>query len=294
MQTRSTQSARVPSSPAAAEQATFMDVVTSAPGAAALIFAALGDGHDGQEARKALRLAHPLICAAVDETTKQLWVLATGKPWEPSARAPTARRFPALLAMTVEGDELPIFEGMAGSPFTRLERLNIFDDAPPLYDNLRFGRALVAALRCMPRLAKLEFEETSWVDDALVEAISKLRLPFLREFSFISDVFAPGFGPAAVRAIASTSWPLEKLSFDGPDFSSDDAGPAIAALHRFGRLRFLRMTACDLSPEVLKVATAVRWPALERLDVSENGLPPQFLSWFSDVHTWNVLRETYV
>jgi hypothetical protein len=72
---------------AAAEAPTLLDALARAPAAAALVAAALG-----AEDRRALRLAHPQLRDAVDESTTRLTVTMG----EGAAPLPTARRWPRL------------------------------------------------------------------------------------------------------------------------------------------------------------------------------------------------------
>jgi hypothetical protein len=258
MQTRS-KSAHVPSSPAEAEQATFMDVVTGAPAAAALVVAALGHDHVAQESRNALRLVHPLLRDAVDSTVTDLSA-GSGPSEAQLSRTLTARRFPAMERLALYGVRaVPVFEGMRASPWHRLTYLTICQTAIVPGMELVARQALVAALRCMPRLAELEITHNHWMRDADVMAIAEV--PLLALHLFLTD----GVGPAAVRAIAAASWPLELLQMRECDLDSDDAGPAVAELHRHVRLRHLLLADCG--PGVYAAMAKVHWPALEELDV---------------------------
>jgi hypothetical protein len=149
---------------------------------------------------------------------------------------------------------------MQESSWQRLENLEICSTVIEPGTELVARQALVAALRCMPRLATIHFMSNRWMRDADVLAIVEMPQLALRTFR-ITEV-----GPAAVRAIAAASWPLEEVELRDCDLNSDAACPA--ELHRHARLRILKMGECG--PGVYEAMANVHWPALDYLRMSWN------------------------
>ena len=103
-----------------AEAPTLLDTLARAPAAAALVVAAL----DQLDDRRALRLVHPQLRAAVGDATTKLEVIVR-QGGHAAARSPTPRRWPRLEELTVPDPNLAALEALGAETWDRLRLLCI-------------------------------------------------------------------------------------------------------------------------------------------------------------------------
>ena len=246
-----------------AEALTLLDALARAPAAAALVVAALGEAD-----RKALRLVHFQLCAAVGEATTKLEIITPG-----GARPPTARRWPRLEELTFTLPDLAALEALALETWGALRTLRLGDfhsveaqsylyavtlDAPAAH-------ALAAALPRMPALRALEVAWLGIGDAVAAELIcaASANAPLqLRSLTLRGNDLTP----VTARALAATGWRLEELNLQGFAALGGAGLAALIAAPTFA-LRRLSLKGCRLdAASVLNIANAP-WP-LEELDLS--------------------------
>ena len=292
-----------------AEAPTLLDTLSSAPAAAALVVAALG-----QDDREALRLAHSELRDAVGEATTKLTVDLS------AAAAPTPARWPRLKELRVINFDLAALETLGVETWGCLHSLRL---ERPILHPFRFdtpsARALAAALPRMPALRALELRHLLLPDTSaseLFRASSAEDAPQLRALT----IWDAGLLPTAARALAATGWrleelivyygrlgaaglaalltaptfairclvladcsldaaallalanapwPLEELGLFSNNLSAAAAAPALSALSRHGGLRRLGVAGCSLSAAGFKALVEAAWPALTSLNAKK-------------------------
>jgi hypothetical protein len=249
-----------PPAPAAAEAPpTLLDARARAPAAAALVIGALDRAAD----RRALRLAHPQLRAAVGEATTRLRASAKGPA---AARAPTPARWPRLRELAVSDPDAAALKALAaegwGGALRTLRLDNLWGPRP------LDARALAAALRAMPALRALELGEVPLGGAAAAELLGAARAAAARQRVLSAN--RADLSPEGARALAATGWRLEALdlSFNGGLGAAGVA--ALAAAPTFA-LRRLKVARCGLDAGALLGVANAPWP-LEELDLATNDL----------------------
>ena len=237
---------------AAAEAPTLLDTLARAPGAAALVVAALG-----KEDRGALRLAHRQLRDAVDEVTNRLWaILCTAD----AARPPTALRWPLLKRLAVYNADSAGIQALGPGAWLALHYILLDWQATFVLD-ASDARALAARLQRAPALRQLYLGDVEIPASAAAVLFRHETAPRLRELSLGTDLT-----PTTLRMLAATGWPLEELGLSpGPVSAAGFA--ALAAAPTFA-LRKLSLSGCKLDAASLLVLAAAPWP-LEELDLSD-------------------------
>ena len=182
----------------------------------------------------------------------------------PAARvlAAALRRMPALHSLELRDVALSdaaaeeLFCGSGAMP--RLRRFSICGaDLSPAY-----ARALAASGW---RLDGLNLSSVPNLDAAVVEALLAAPTFAIRRLCLA----ACNLGAASLLAVANAPWPLEEVGLAANDFSAAAFGPALAALSRHARLRFLDTGSCRLSAGNFKARVEAAWPALASFGAGE-------------------------
>jgi hypothetical protein len=249
---------------------TLLEALARAPAAAALVVAALGEAD-----RRALRLAHSELRAAVAEATTGLEARFDAAA---PARPPTPRRWPRLERLALHRPGSAALEAL-GHP-SRFRAPEQIPDRSGAWAGLRLlcldyppserhaldapaARALAAALRRMPALRALGLRNVRLPDEAaraLFRASRAEPAPRLRALA----VEGAGLTPAAARALAASGWRLEELRLR---LKAGEAAAGVAALVAAPTfaLRCLRLWHCGLDAAALLSLAHTPWP-LEELE----------------------------
>jgi hypothetical protein len=167
-----------------------------------------------------------------------------------------------------------VLAALSESPWGSLHQLEISDMHVARREEAATRRALAAALGCMPALDSVQIVHCKWLGNAGVLAIAAApMLTRLECLTLVGVGLSAADNVAALRALAAARWPrLAHLHLQENNFSSDAAAPALAALHRHA-LRSLELQHSHLEQEAVEAMAALRWPALERLDLRRAGTP---------------------
>ena len=245
------------------EPLTLLNALARAPAAAALVVGALKRSED----RKALRLVHSQLRGAVGEATVKLKAdlkKISDNPDRQVARPPTARRWPRLEELRMDGLDAAAIEALKTGTWGGLRMFSL--SAPSNVLDVPSARALAAALRRMPALRALELSNFGLPVASAAEIFRPSiaeALPQLRSLAAPWTQLEPG----AVRALATSGWRLEELDLGGNDLDSADVAALVAA-PTFA-LRRLDLQKCGLDATALRSLANAPWP-LEELYLSGN------------------------
>ena len=241
---------------------TLLDALAHAPGAAALVVAALERAED----RKALRRAHPQLRDAVGEETVKLEANFAAAAL--AARPPTPRRWPRLEELTLRKFSFASLEALGSETWGGLRSLSLYGIRKEM--GLSSARALAAALRRMPALRALELRRVVvCAERAGGELFSADVAPRLRALT-LRTLSARSLRLMELDLLVQTGWPLEELHLRVDPGIVPAGVAALVAAPTFA-IRRLSLTHCFLrAPALLSIADAP-WP-LEELDLSYNDL----------------------
>jgi hypothetical protein len=241
----------------APEAPPLLDTLARAPGAAALVVAALG-----LEDRRALRLVHTQLRDAVGETTTKLE--ADLRP-AGAARPPTAARWPRLEDLTVVGHDLAALEALGEDTWESLRALHLENPHPgePQVWGEPAARALAKALWQMPGLFVFTVTGAKASNALAAELFDPERECMLSIFS----IWDADLSPAAARMLAAAGWLLESLDLSGAPLRAAGLAALLAAPTFV--LRRLALSGCSLDAAALSAIADAPWP-LEELSLDLN------------------------